>query len=170
MDTSSVLRWVKHLQDGNTNIHDQPRSGHPQSESTEQNKQRVDEIIKDDRCLTVNDIARILGVGLRAVQEIVPRLTRRKTRKSSLKQSLPRFFSDIRVKEKIFCLVLLRVTKAGFTISSLKQNGKAWDGTIGTHHRRRKQGLCPQLRRLWAQSSRMQKGGFWQTSWNREKL
>jgi len=57
MGASSVRRWVKHFKDGNTSIQDQPWSGRPQAPSIERNKQRVDEIIQDDRRVTVDTIA-----------------------------------------------------------------------------------------------------------------
>jgi len=66
---SSVRRWVKHFKDGNTSIQDQPRSGLPRTVSTECNRERVDEIIQDDRCVTVDTIARTLGIGHYAVQD-----------------------------------------------------------------------------------------------------
>ena len=67
MGASSVLRWVKHFKDGNTSIQDQPRSGRPRTTSTERNKERVDEINQDDRRVTVDTIARTLGLGHNAV-------------------------------------------------------------------------------------------------------
>jgi len=54
---SSVQRWVKHFKDENTSIQDEPQSGCPQTASTEHNKERVDEIIQDDRHVTVDTIA-----------------------------------------------------------------------------------------------------------------
>ena len=57
MGASSVRRWVKHFKDGNTSIQDEPRSGRPRTASTERNKERVDEIIQDDRRVTVDTIA-----------------------------------------------------------------------------------------------------------------
>ena len=63
MGASSVRRWVKHFKDGNTSIQDQPRSGRSRTDSTERNKERVDEIIQDDRRVTVDTIARTLGLG-----------------------------------------------------------------------------------------------------------
>jgi len=71
MGASSVRRWVKHFKDGNMSIQDQPRSGHPQTASTERNKERVDEIIQNDRHVTVDTIARTLGIGHYAVQEMI---------------------------------------------------------------------------------------------------
>jgi transposase len=74
MGASSVRRWVKHFKDGNTSIKDEPRSGSPRTASTERNKERVDEIIQDDRCVTVDPIARKLGIGHSAVQEMIESL------------------------------------------------------------------------------------------------
>jgi len=56
MGASSVRRWVKHFKDGNTSIQDQPRSVRPRTASNERNKERVDEIIQDDRHVTVDTI------------------------------------------------------------------------------------------------------------------
>ncbi|PNF28869.1 hypothetical protein B7P43_G04409 [Cryptotermes secundus] len=71
MGESSVRRWVKHFKDGNTSIEDEPRSGRPQTAATEHNKERVDEIIQDDRRVTVDTIARKLVIGHSAVQAMI---------------------------------------------------------------------------------------------------
>ena len=68
MSASSVRRWVKHFKDGNTSIQDEPRSGRLRTASTEDNKQTVDEIIQDYRRLTVDTVARPLGIGHNAVR------------------------------------------------------------------------------------------------------
>ena len=46
--------------------------------STERNKKRVDEIIQVDRHVTMDTIARTLGIGRNAVQEMVESLGYRK--------------------------------------------------------------------------------------------
>ena len=69
---------MKHFKDGKTSIQDEPRSGRPRTASTERNKERVDEIIQDDRCVTVDTIARTLGIGHNAVQEMIESLGYRK--------------------------------------------------------------------------------------------
>jgi hypothetical protein len=53
-------------------------SGRPRTASTERNKERVDEIIQGDRRVTVDTIARKLGIGYSAVQEIIESLGYRK--------------------------------------------------------------------------------------------
>jgi len=78
MGASSVRRWVKHFKDGNTSIQDQLRSGHPRTALTERNKERVDEIIQDNRRVTVDTRARTLGIGHCAVQEMIESVGYRK--------------------------------------------------------------------------------------------
>jgi transposase len=78
MGTSSVRRWVKHFKDGNTDIADQPRCGLPRTAATERNKRKVEELIRQDRGLTVTEIAAQLGMGHHAVQEMMDILGCRK--------------------------------------------------------------------------------------------
>jgi len=69
---------VKHFKDGNTSIQHQTCSGCPQTTSTEPNKNRADEIIKEDRRVMLDAIATKFGIGHNAVQEMVGRLGYRK--------------------------------------------------------------------------------------------
>jgi transposase len=78
MGVSSVRRWVKHFKDGNTDIAGQPSCGRPRPAATERNKQEVDELIRQDRRITVREIATQLGVGQLAVQEMMEILGYRK--------------------------------------------------------------------------------------------
>jgi len=78
MGASCVRRWVKHFKDGNTSIQYEPQSGRPRTASTERNKERVEEIIQDDRRVTLDTIARTLGIGHNAVQEMIESLGYRK--------------------------------------------------------------------------------------------
>jgi transposase len=57
MGASSVRRWVKHFKDGNTDIADQPRCGRPRTAATERNKQKVEELIRQDQRITVRETA-----------------------------------------------------------------------------------------------------------------
>ena len=59
-------------------IQDQPQSGRPRTASTERNKGRVDEIIQGDRRVSMDTIARTLGIGHNAVQEMIESLGYRK--------------------------------------------------------------------------------------------
>jgi len=53
-------------------------SGRPRTASIECNKERVDEVIQDDRRVTVDTIARTLGIAHSAVQEMIESLGYRK--------------------------------------------------------------------------------------------
>ena len=75
---SSVRWWVKHFKEGNTSIQDNPRSGRPRTASTEPNKKRVGEIIKEDRRVTLDAITTKLGIGHNTVQEMIGSLDYRK--------------------------------------------------------------------------------------------
>jgi transposase len=57
MGASSVRRWVKHFKNENTDISDQPLCGQRRTAATELNKQKVDELIGQDRRVTVREIA-----------------------------------------------------------------------------------------------------------------
>ena len=78
MGASGVRWWVKHFKDGNTSIQDKPLSGRPRTASTEPHKKRVDEIIKEDRRVTLDAIATKLGIGHIAVREMIGSLDYRK--------------------------------------------------------------------------------------------
>ena len=56
----------------------EPRSGRHRTASSERNKEGVDEIIEDDRRVTVDTIARTLGIGHNAIQEMIESLGHRK--------------------------------------------------------------------------------------------
>jgi transposase len=74
MGVSSVRRWVEHFKDGNADIADQPRCGQPRTAATERNKQKMNELIAQDRRITVREIAAQLEVGHHAVQEMMEML------------------------------------------------------------------------------------------------
>lgn len=69
---------MKRFKDGNTSIENQPRSGRPRTASTECNRAKVDDIIKEDRRVTVSEIAARLEIGHSAVQEMIQELGYRK--------------------------------------------------------------------------------------------
>jgi transposase len=77
-DASSVRRWVKHFKDGNTDIADQPLCGPQRTAATESNKQKVYELIRQDRRITFREIAAQLEVGHLAIQDMMEILGYRK--------------------------------------------------------------------------------------------
>jgi transposase len=71
MGASRVRKWAKDFKDGNTDIVYQPRCGRPRTAAAERNKQKVDELIRQDRRIRVREIAAQLGVGHHALQEMM---------------------------------------------------------------------------------------------------
>jgi hypothetical protein len=67
----SVRRCVKHFLDGNADIADQPRCGRAGTAATKRNIQKVELLIRENRRITVREIAAQLGVVNRAVQEMI---------------------------------------------------------------------------------------------------
>src|ERR1700761_8057826 len=78
IDKSSVLRWMKKFKEGETNIEDKPRSGRPSTATTDNNRQRVDQLIRTDRRVTIRELAAQLDVGHDIIQQIVDDLEYRK--------------------------------------------------------------------------------------------
>jgi hypothetical protein len=78
--------WVPAVSEGGWNIlrtetadiADQPRWCRQRTAASERNKQKIDELIRQDRRITVRGIAAQLGVGHHAVQEMMETLGYRK--------------------------------------------------------------------------------------------
>jgi transposase len=68
MGASSVRQLGKNFKEGNTSIQNQTRNGRPRTASTEANKQRVDEIIEEDKRVMLDAVATKLGKGHNSVQ------------------------------------------------------------------------------------------------------
>jgi transposase len=70
----SVRRWVEYFSTGATDLNDKHRSGRPSSAATQKNKIRVNEMIQNDRRVTVLDIMNELEIGSSVVQHIINEL------------------------------------------------------------------------------------------------
>jgi len=57
MGTSSVRMWVKHFKVGNMDNIDHQHCGQPRTAATECNRQKVDELIRQDQRITVREFA-----------------------------------------------------------------------------------------------------------------
>lgn len=80
VDRSTVSRWASRLRDdsGHGNIEDSPRSGRPRTAHTPDNVQRVNELVADDRRITVNELSRYVGIGEGSVCRILKVLALKK--------------------------------------------------------------------------------------------
>jgi len=133
MGASSVRQCVKHFKDENMSIQDQCHSSHPQIASAEPNQKRVDETIKEDRCVTLDVIATKLGTGHNAVQEMIASLGYQKIcacwvlhlltkdhkvqRKAITSEMLQRYRDE---GDDFFAQYCDKVTKVRFTILTWK--------------------------------------------------
>ena len=63
IDINTVKRWVVQFNQGERELRDRPRSGRPATAVTEENKERVDALIKDDRRIRRQQLCDIVGIG-----------------------------------------------------------------------------------------------------------
>jgi len=114
MGASSVGRWVKRFKNRENEHQRSAKCDRPRTASTEPKKKRVDEIITEDRHVTLYATATKLGIGHNAVQEIIGSLDSGKfvpagyrvywlkTIRFRENPSLQKCFGDIETKEMIF--------------------------------------------------------------------
>ena len=74
VDASTVRRWVRRFQRGESDVEDKARSGRPHTATTPENEARLDGLIRADRRLTVNEMREELGVGVSAVETMLSSL------------------------------------------------------------------------------------------------
>ena len=71
MARSSVFEWHKRFRDGREEVEDAARSGRPSTSRTEENVDRVRQMIRNDRRLTVRMIADSLSINRDCVWKII---------------------------------------------------------------------------------------------------
>ena len=67
IDYSTVMRWVKRINDGQeepaeSDLCDRPRSGRPSSAHSSANIDQADALIKENRRITINELSESIGV------------------------------------------------------------------------------------------------------------
>jgi hypothetical protein len=68
---TAVYKWIQRFKEGRTNTEDDDRSGRPCSSSTADNIHAVQELILQDRRITLNEIAHLLDISVGTVSGIV---------------------------------------------------------------------------------------------------
>ena len=76
IDYSTVMRWMKRINDGQeepaeSDLCDRPRSGRPSSAHSSANIDRANALIKENRRITINELAESLGVSAGSAVKIV---------------------------------------------------------------------------------------------------
>ena len=76
MDYSTVMRWVKQSNDGHeepaeSNLCDRPKNVRPSSAHSSANIDQADALIKENRCITINELAESLEVSAGCAVEIM---------------------------------------------------------------------------------------------------
>ena len=76
IDYSTGARWVKRINDGQeepaeSDLCDRPRSGGPSSAHSSANIDQADALIKENRRITINELAESLGVSARSAVKIM---------------------------------------------------------------------------------------------------
>ena len=67
IDYTAVTRWVKRINDGQeepaeSDLCNRPRSGRPSSAHSSANIDQADALIKENRRITINELAKSLGI------------------------------------------------------------------------------------------------------------
>jgi histone-lysine N-methyltransferase SETMAR len=71
MRRAAVFKWWKRFRDGEMNVKDEPRSGRPSTAVTEANVEKAEELLKEDRRLSLRDLSFSLGVSMERTHRIV---------------------------------------------------------------------------------------------------
>jgi hypothetical protein len=58
LSSSKICEWIDHFKKGRTSVCDEERSGRPSTSRTENNIQAVERLIRKNRRITVDDIAK----------------------------------------------------------------------------------------------------------------
>ena len=68
---STVQKWAAEFKRGRESVEYDPRSGRPATATTQENIDRVHHIVMNDRRLTVNQIANVVGISREQVENIL---------------------------------------------------------------------------------------------------
>ena len=65
-----VYEWYKHFQDGREDVEDDERPGCPSTSTTDENVEKVKEIVMNDRRITIREVADDVGMSIGSCHEI----------------------------------------------------------------------------------------------------
>ena len=70
MSKTRVYEWYKRFQDGREDVEDAERSGRPSTSTTDENVEKVKEIVMNDRRITIREVADDVGISIGSCHEI----------------------------------------------------------------------------------------------------
>jgi len=70
MKKTAVYKWVKRFSEGRESVTDEERSGLPATSRTEENIGKVRQIVRENRRLTVRNIAKQVNINREIVRKI----------------------------------------------------------------------------------------------------
>jgi len=71
MKKTAVYKWVKRISEGRENVTDEERSGRPATSRTEENVAKIQQIMRENRRLTVRSIAEQVNIDRETVRKIL---------------------------------------------------------------------------------------------------
>ena len=70
MSKTRVYEWYKRFQDGREDVEDDERPGRPSTSTTDENVEKVKEMVMNDRRITVREVADDVGISIGSCHEI----------------------------------------------------------------------------------------------------
>ena len=71
MEKTAVYMWVKCFSEGRESVTDEKRSGQPATSRTEENIAKLNQIVRENRRLTVRSIAEQVNIDIKTVRKIL---------------------------------------------------------------------------------------------------
>lgn len=71
LSRARVFEWFKRFQDGREDVEDDARPGRPSTSKTDENIEKIGNLIRSDRRLTVRAIAETVGIDKECVRQIL---------------------------------------------------------------------------------------------------
>ena len=79
VDVSTVRRWVVRFSSGGSDVQDKPRSGRSYTAVTTRNEERLDQLNRSNRRITIRELCAELNIGFNKLETMVATLEYRKS-------------------------------------------------------------------------------------------
>ena len=79
VDVSTVRRWVVRFSSGGSDVQDKPRSGRSYTAVTTRNEERLDQLNRSNRRITIRELCAELNIGFNTLETMVATLEYRKS-------------------------------------------------------------------------------------------